>query len=323
MRQRRRASDSSGATTTARAIAKSEVAVAYDMGQAYESPHPDPLTVPTYPGRMETIPASQVQPLTVDDLIAALLDLGVAGGSTLVVHSSLSSLGWVCGGPVAVVTALRDVLGPEGTLVVPTHSADLSDPARWERPPVPETWWSVIRDTMPAFDADLTPTRAMGRIADTARHLPGAVRSTHPAYSFTAIGPQAADVTAGHALSNGFDEASPPARLYDLDADILLLGVGHANNTSLHLAEHRSGTGGLLSQGSPMLVDGVRRWVTYDVLDTNTDDFEALGRDCAAAGLERSGPVGATTARLMSQRALVDFATDWFVQHRGGSGMTD
>src|SRR5258706_11074241 len=86
-------------------------------------------------------------------LAADLTKLGVRAGSVLLVHSSVSALGWVAGGPVAVVQALRDALGPEGTLVVPTHTPDNSDPATWRNPPVPESWWQVIRDNMPGFDA--------------------------------------------------------------------------------------------------------------------------------------------------------------------------
>ena len=73
--------------------------------------------------------------------------LGVEKGMTIIVHSSLSSIGWISGGAVAVVEALMKVVTEEGTIIMPTQSSDLSDPKHWSRPPVPEDWWQIIEIT--------------------------------------------------------------------------------------------------------------------------------------------------------------------------------
>lgn len=256
-------------------------------------------------------------PFTLEGLTAELGALGLRAGDTVLVHSSLSSLGYVVGGAQAVVHALRNVIGAGGTLVAPTHSGDLSDPSRWRNPPVPEDWWPVIRATMPAYDARLTPTRKMGVVPDVVRHLPGASRSAHPAHSFCAVGPRAHVITAHHALAYGLGDGSPLARLYDLNARILLLGVGHDRNTSLHLAEYRThGAHQVIEQGAPLVVNGERQWVTYATLDYDTDDFDQVGAAAADAGLERVAMVGGASARLLDQPRLVDFAVDWFRAHR-------
>ena len=117
-------------------------------------------------------------------IAADLGRLGVRPGSVLVVHSSLSALGWVCGRAQAVVEGLIDALGADGTLVVPAHTSGNCDPATWSNPPVPEDWWPVIRAEMPAFDPRVTPTDYMGAIAEVARTWPGALRSAHPQVSF-------------------------------------------------------------------------------------------------------------------------------------------
>lgn len=115
-------------------------------------------------------PAPVTGPLqTRASLAAALRDLGVRPGETLLAHTSLSSLGWVCGGAVAVVQALLDAVGPDGTLTVPTHSGDNSDPAGWSAPPVPEPWWPAIRAHMPPYDPRTTPSRGVGVVPETLR----------------------------------------------------------------------------------------------------------------------------------------------------------
>ena len=258
----------------------------------------------------------QREPFTVESLTRDLRELGLSDGATVVVHSSLSAIGYVAGGAQSVVLALLEVIGPNGTLVVPAHSGDCSDPGLWENPPVPESWWPTIRATMPAFDPRLTSTRRMGIIAETVRHLPGALRSGHPSVSFCAVGPSAETITLDHRLENEFDGLSPLARLYDLDSDILLLGVGHDCNTSLHLAESRSGTMSTRRQGAPILVNGVRQWVTYDSLDASTEDFEQVGVAAWAIDLETVGLVGGATTRLLKGRNFVDFAIQWFVENR-------
>ena len=251
-------------------------------------------------------------PGTVDSLSDDLRRLGLRAGETVLVHTSLSSLGWVCGGAVAVVDALLSVLGPGGTLVVPTHTGDLSDPSEWAHPPVPESWWATIRATMPAFRPASTPSRAMGAVAEVVRSWPDARRSDHPQTSFAAVGPAAAQITDRHALADSLGEGSPLARLYDLDARVLLLGVDHDRNTSLHLAQYRSGAGQRVQQSGPVLVQGERRWVSWPDLDLDTDDFPALGAELDRTGLVRHGTVGQAPARLMAQRPVVDHATAWF-----------
>ena len=129
-------------------------------------------------------------PATVESLQTDFKALGIEKGMVLLVHSSLSTMGWVCGGAVAVIIALQEVLGETGTLVMPTHSTDLSDPSQWENPPVPESWWQTIRETMPAYDSDLTPTRSMGKIAETFRKQNGVLRSAHPQSSFVPAVPK-------------------------------------------------------------------------------------------------------------------------------------
>ena len=271
-------------------------------------------------GEREVVEKSR-QPATTESLKEDLVGLGVEAGMMILVHSSLSSIGWVCGGPVAVIQALEEVIGPESTLVMPTHSTSLTDPNNWRNPPIPKEWWQVFRDSVPAFQPDLTPTRAMGAIAETFRKQKGVVRSCHPQWSFSAWGAHAEAVVRDHELACGMGEGSPLARIYDFDGWVLLLGVGYDSNSSIHLAEYRCNYPGKaqVREGAPVIIDGERRWVAFNALDLNTDDFHLIGEafeGVAEAHAVHTGKVGLADCRLMRQRYLVDFAADWMLKNR-------
>lgn len=258
--------------------------------------------------------------ITVNSLLQDLTRLGVRKGTTLLVHSSFKSLGeWVLGGPVSVILALEKALGQSGTLVMPTHTSDLSDPAGWGNPPAPEAWWDTIRAEMPPYDPDLTPCRWMGIIPETFRKQKGVIRSSHPQVSFAAWGAQAREVVSGHELDNGLGERSPLARIYDQQGWVLLLGVGNENNTSLHLAEHRANYAGkkTVECGSPVMIDGIRQWISYMDLEYESADFGRLGADFERSGGKITrGKVAGAEAVLMPQREIVDFAVRWLEQKR-------
>jgi aminoglycoside 3-N-acetyltransferase len=260
-------------------------------------------------------------PHTVESLSRDLSSLGITEGMIVIVHSSLSSIGWVCGGAVGVVLALEQTLGIDGTLVMPTHSGDLSDPATWENPPVPHAWWQRIRDTMPAYDPHMTPVRGIGTIAEVFRKQSGVTRSLHPNYSFAAWGRESGYVTAGEKLDFAMDLDSPLGRLHDLDGCVLLLGAGHGSNTSLHLAEYLADVegGSQADCFAPVLRNGVRQWTRYRDIAFNSDDFEDIGAAFEATGACRVGKVGDATAKLMRQRDLVSFAVSWMREHRAAS----
>jgi aminoglycoside 3-N-acetyltransferase len=167
---------------------------------------------------MSAVPASP--PLRRADLCAALCDLGLAAGDSLIVHSACRTLGPVEGGADTVLDALLEVIGPGGNLVLPTFN--------YTRP-LPE----------PHFDPAETPART-GILPELGRRRPGAVRSLHPTHSVAVIGPAAEALTRDHHRCRALGVGSPIDRLAQRGGKVLLIGVGHTSNSTIHVAEEHA-----------------------------------------------------------------------------------
>jgi aminoglycoside 3-N-acetyltransferase len=148
------------------------------------------------------------------DLVAGLRALGIAEGSLLQVHSSLSALGYVEGGAETVVDALLEIVGPEGTLMVPTFNHGAAE----------------------IYDPRETPS-INGAVTEALRARPEAHRSLHPTHPYAAIGRDAEELTAGNLEVETFDRESPLGKLADRGGHILLLGAGMRANTAAHIGE--------------------------------------------------------------------------------------
>ena len=258
------------------------------------------------------------KPNTIVSLREDLKALGLKKGAIVIVHSSLSKIGWTVGGPVGVIEALMDVVTPRGTIIMPTFSSGNTEPSGWEYPPVPEKWWPDIRKFTPAFDPNKIPTRGMGKIPETFRKYPYVVRSNHPTTSFAAWGKKAKYIIKSHRLENDLGKDSPLGKIYKLNGEILLLGVPHINNSSLHLAEYLCEYPGkkYMTMASAIYENKKRKWITWKELDNYSDDFDDIGRDYEKLINYQTQKVGEGVARLLSQRDMVDFAIGWMMKNR-------
>jgi aminoglycoside 3-N-acetyltransferase len=257
---------------------------------------------------------------TAAELTRDLAALGVRSGEILLVHTSVNALGFLPGGPVAALLALWEAVGPDGTIVVPTQTGYNSDPAGWQHPPVPESWWPVIREHTPAFDPALTPSSHMGALPEIVRNLPGAQRSNHPQTSFAAYGSHAEEVVRVHDLDSQCGERSPLATLERLGARVLLYGGGFDSCTAFHLAEYRLPNPPRTTLGCAVSDDGGRRWASYEDVDLDEDDFGRIGDALTGTGAVSSGRVGEATAHLFDLREGVAFAVQWMTANRTNAG---
>jgi len=231
-----------------------------------------------------------------------LANLGVQRGDILCVHSSLKKLGFVIGGVRTVVEALREAVGPEGTIMMPAYSGDLSDPAEWRYPPVPESWIEEIRAETPPYDPERTPTRALGAVPEYFRRYPGVIRSAHPQSSFAALGARARELTDGHELSFRFGPKSPLGRLLEMNGKVLMLAAPWDTISFLYLCLFSLDARARIQKRAPMIVEGRPQWVAYEDIDYTASWFIPAAETLVERGLARTGQTGAAQSLLFSPR---------------------
>jgi aminoglycoside 3-N-acetyltransferase len=248
--------------------------------------------------------------VTRDDIVRDLRRLGIRPGDCLMVHSSLARIGRVLGGAPEVVRALLESVGDHGTLVMPAFSPEVSDPAGWADT-IPPAELARARASVPAFDADTTPT-TMGLIPETFRRWPGVLRGAHPQVSVCARGPLAATLVDPHPLSWGQGAGSPFERLVRQDARLLLLGVGFNRATLLHFAESTLPNRRTKIRRIPLDSERGRRWIEVPDVGNDLDThFPAIGDEFVAAGRARMGLVGSARSILCASADLVAFAAEY------------
>jgi aminoglycoside 3-N-acetyltransferase len=254
---------------------------------------------------------------SVETLKQQLQTLGIKVGDSIMVHSSIKSMGWIAGGAKAVIDALMETITPEGTIVMAAQSAENSEPSNWMLPPVPSDWHEPIRQHLPAYDPYLTPLRGMGKIAECFHRHPKTIRSYHPVHSFMAWGKHAEQWMMEHPLEDSFGMGSPLGAFVNENVKVILIGVGYDSCTALHLSEYLLDSKTYSNQGAAMLVDGERLWIEYQSTDVDSDRFPELGE-----AFEKINPndfcvgkLGRADCRIIQMKPLVDFGTVWLKEN--------
>uniref|UniRef100_UPI00135CCBEF AAC(3)-IV family aminoglycoside N-acetyltransferase n=1 Tax=Geminicoccus flavidas TaxID=2506407 RepID=UPI00135CCBEF len=220
-------------------------------------------------------------------LVRQLRDLGVVAGGVLLVHTAFRAIRPVEGGPDGLIDALLAAIGPDGTLVMPSWSGDDEQP----------------------FDPARSPAAAdLGVVADRFWRRPGVRRSAH-AHAFAAYGKLAERVTADPLPLPPHIPQSPVGRVYELDGQVLLLGVGHDADTMLHLAELIASVPYRTPARLTVIENGRPVRLRYAENNHCCERFAQADDWLRAAGLQREGPVGHGHGRLARARDIVRLAT--------------
>ena len=217
-----------------------------------------------------------------------LKELGVNQGGVLVVHTSFRAVRPVEGGPLGLIEALRAAIGPDGTLVMMSSTGNDDEP----------------------FDPANTPASPdLGVTADLFWRQPGVLRSNHP-QAFAAAGPRAEHITRDPLPLPPHIPESPIGRVHELDGQVLLLGVGHDANTTMHLAELIAGVPYGVPRHCTVLQEGHPVRLDYLENDHCCERFALMDDWLRGKRLQSEGRVGNAHARLARARDVVSAALE-------------
>ena len=232
--------------------------------------------------------------LTSKQLLSGFQNLGVKAGDTLLVHSSYKSLGEVDGGPQAVIDALLEALGEDGTLLMPTFNFDFCKGIGW--------------------DVRLTPSQ-MGYMTNLVRLDPRASRVFHPIYSFAVLG-KYAETFGNLRYKSSYGANSAFAKLRELDGKIMVIGLSYNDSmTFFHHVEELEGvdyrflkdfTGNITDWDGNTTVD------TYQMLVRDLDMgvhtmVDPMGALLEEAEIIKSRKIGEADVKLMKANEVYEF----------------
>jgi len=216
--------------------------------------------------------------ITIEDIKRQLKHIGIQNGDVLEVHASLKSIGYVLGGANALLEAILETIGFEGTLVMSAQSSGNSEPAYFQNPPVDVSLYQKVRESIPTFKGKFDDLSGMGLLAVALQKRPSVYFSNHPQVSLMAHGKHAKWITQTHPLNDMFGLKSPLAKMVELKTKVLLIGVDFDRCTGMHLGEYLSNKRPIIIQGSRMTVGSKEDWVKFLSYDFDSDEFIKVGR---------------------------------------------
>ena len=251
-------------------------------------------------------------PVTKEQLKAALTKLGVKKGQIIEVHTKLSSFEWLIGGAETIVDALMELEGEGGTILMPLQTSGNSEPSDWVNPPVAPESYKAVREAMPPFSPEHSDITGMGETVENFRHREGVVISNHPNCAYAAWGRYARLLCNRQSLHFALAEESPTARLYELKGFVLLIGADFDSTTCMHLAEYRTDCRPIKIMGACVDEGTGPEWKKYLDLDIDSSVFPKICGQMARKNMIREIMLGGSKIQFFSAASAIDEATSYF-----------
>ncbi len=264
------------------------------------------------------MPAEKI--VTRKQINSDLIQIGISKDMVLLLCADIKKIGWIPGGSQSIIIELEDILTENGTLIMPTFTEELSDPSNWKKRKIPQLWYEKIRNEIPVYDENLSPSFQSGIITEIFRKQRGVVRSKHPLYSFSAWGKKKYEIINNHSINYGLGPASPLGKLYLLKGYVLLVGNDFFQNISLHLAEILASDPSRekIKKAYPVKEYGEKAWKKLDDIEYNSSDFNKITREYLKENKKdsKSGKIGEADSHLINYKEFIDFSIKCFEKYK-------
>ena len=248
--------------------------------------------------------------LTKEDFKSAMIRLGVKKGMLLYVSASMEPFRYVVGGAQAILDALMELVGYDGTIVMAAPTYHLCDPI--EISAVPRDRIEEARKNVHAFDKKLSVPSGVGEVPIQFMRNDAVLRSNHPMVSFLAWGKYAKLIVEKHPLHFGMNQDSPLGKIREYNGYVITIGNSYKDCEIFHLAQYATMKSPIRVYTCPIDRGGSTSWIQLLDLELNKEGYEEIGQEMEDRFLVKSTFIGNSTCRLFSAKVAQDVALEFY-----------
>lgn len=255
---------------------------------------------------------TELRAVTTREELSAIFSKHIKPDDTIFVHAKLSSFGLITCGIDGMLELLAHAV-PQGTLVMPAHTGNITLPSDWQNPPLASHIHKQAMEHIEPF-RETSPTFKMGKLAELFRLQSSTQRSNHPTASLCASGKKATFYTAkSTTIDFPFQLTSPYGKLFYDDALIVMLGTTYTTCTLLHVAETLSNVYSSTSYSIPIQSNIGIEFINYKDYTINTDFFIDIGHAYERLHPDRVQIVSLhnTQLRFIRSKHFITFAVSY------------
>ena len=242
-----------------------------------------------------------------EELCSQLRALGLQKGMVVLVQANMKKMGYLIGGEQMLIEALMDTVGYEGTIVIPTFTLDLLDPA-CQKKQLPRIYWEEVRKNSLPFDKKTSAPIKEDTLACQFLRNEGVARSNHPIYSFAAWGKYAKLICDYQPLHFGLNQESPLGEITKLNGYVALLGCDYDECIMYKLACYKAKELPIKVVSAPILRANHMQWKKILDLDFERLVMPDIGPALEERNIVKNADIASAPSHFFSSREAVQLA---------------